>query len=104
MRESIAIYEEAYPDVPVKYATYLQLGEVLFEQKRYPEAEVALLKGYEGLRQYHAKHFGHSRAKQELFESCRRIVKLFEITNQLEKAHQWRAMLPLEPAPFPRQK
>jgi tetratricopeptide (TPR) repeat protein len=71
------------------------LGAVLLGQGKYTEAEPILLKGYEGMKQAEVNFL----AKKRTAEVCGWIVRLYESTNQPEKARQWREKL--KPAPHP---
>jgi tetratricopeptide (TPR) repeat protein len=69
------------------------LGEILVGQQKYSEAEPHLLKGYEGIRQREATL--HASERRRLTEAGERVVRFFRVTNQPEKAHEWREKLHL---------
>jgi tetratricopeptide (TPR) repeat protein len=84
-----------------KDSTRLALGHAIFGQKRYAEVESLLLDGYASLaRDVETKYYG--RGKDDLYQAGCRIVQLYELTNQPDKARLWKTKLPPEPAPFPR--
>src|SRR5712692_10395470 len=59
------------------------LGAVLFGQGKYVEAETSLLKGYEGMKQVEVVNL---ESKRRTTEVGGWIVRLYEATNQPEKA------------------
>jgi serine/threonine protein kinase/tetratricopeptide (TPR) repeat protein len=65
------------------------LGAVLLGQRKYTEAEPILLKGYEGMKQFEVNFW----AKRRAAEVCGWIVRLYDESNQPEKARMWRAKL-----------
>jgi len=79
-------------DVRTFYATSL-VGAALLGQKCYAEAEPFLLKGYEGVKQREALL---GKGRDEWIwptEALRRVIQLYEETNQTEKARAWREKL-----------
>jgi tetratricopeptide (TPR) repeat protein len=102
--ESIAATEDTQLGRPALYSRQLDLGEALFEQKKYAEAEAHLLKGHEGLLQFHTSRSSLSRSMPQIYRSHHLLIRLYEITNQDDKAREWQSKLPTEPAPHPRQK
>jgi tetratricopeptide (TPR) repeat protein len=66
------------------------LGAVLLGQQKYNEAEPRLLEGYEGLKKVEASH---PAARIRMTEVAGWIVRLYEATNQPEKARVWRERL-----------
>jgi tetratricopeptide (TPR) repeat protein len=71
------------------------LGAVFLGQKKYAEAEPLLLKGYEGMKQAPLDLI----ARRLSTEVAGWIVRLYEETNEPEKAREWREKL--KPAPHP---
>jgi tetratricopeptide (TPR) repeat protein len=69
------------------------VGGALLGQKRYAEAEPFLLKGYEGIKQREALIAHENLTWIWPKDALRRIIQLYEETNQAEKAHQWREKL-----------
>jgi hypothetical protein len=65
-------------------------GAVLLGQGKYAEAEPLLLKGYEGMTQVEVLGPLQRRMKADV---GRWIVRLYEATNQPEKARAWREKL-----------
>jgi eukaryotic-like serine/threonine-protein kinase len=66
-------------------------GAVLSGQRRYAEAEPLLLNGYEGMKQREAIASGYE--LRQLVEAGERIVRFYDLTNQPEKARDWREKL-----------
>jgi hypothetical protein len=64
------------------------LGDVLFSQQKYAEAEPLLVQGYEGMKQREA--ILRANEKCRLAEAGERVVRFYEATNQPEKARVWR--------------
>jgi tetratricopeptide (TPR) repeat protein len=80
---------------PNDYRTFnaiSQVGAALLGQKRYAEAEPFLLKGYEGLKQ-RAALIGQGDDWVSPTDALRRVIPLYEATNQPEKARHWRERL-----------
>jgi serine/threonine protein kinase/tetratricopeptide (TPR) repeat protein len=64
------------------------LGQILLGQQKYAEAESLLLKGYEGMKQLETTI--HANERRRLTEAGERVVRFYELTNQPEKAREWR--------------
>jgi tetratricopeptide (TPR) repeat protein len=82
---------DLWPRVHVRWTHFHAmslLGGALAGQKRYPEAEPLLLQGYEGMKQREAMIWAGD--KQYLLEAAERLVRLYEATDQPEKARAWR--------------
>jgi tetratricopeptide (TPR) repeat protein len=90
IRESVAISEKYGPDSQgARHFYWLSvLGAILFGQQRYAEAEPLLLQGYEGMKQRQA--IMHALELPRLTEAGERIVRFYEVTQQPEKAQEWR--------------
>jgi tetratricopeptide (TPR) repeat protein len=88
LRECLAIRQKKIPYDWQTFETQSQLGEVLLSQKKYAEAEPFLLQGYDGLRR--RKSFIDEFNRSSLTEAAERLVRLYEATNQPEKARTWR--------------
>ena len=67
------------------------LGGALLAQKKYPEAEPLLRKGYEGLKRNQARIPPEARFR--LTEALERLVQLYEATNNKAEAEKWRKLL-----------
>jgi tetratricopeptide (TPR) repeat protein len=93
LRECLAIREQKMPDDWLRYNSLSMLGGALLGQKKYADAEPLLLQGYEGMKQRETKIPGHYRVVR-LAEAAERLVRLYEATNQPEKARTWREKLP----------
>jgi tetratricopeptide (TPR) repeat protein len=92
LRECLAIREQKLPDHWLRYNTLSMLGGALLGQKKYAGAEPLLLQGYEGMKQREATI--PLQGKVRLAEAAERLVRLYEATNQPEKARTWREKLP----------
>jgi serine/threonine protein kinase/tetratricopeptide (TPR) repeat protein len=91
LRECLAIRQKKQPYDWETFETQSQLGDVLLSQKKYAEAEPFLLQGYDGLQQ--RKNFIYDINRSSLTEAAERLVRLYEATNQPEKARTWREKL-----------
>jgi serine/threonine protein kinase/tetratricopeptide (TPR) repeat protein len=91
LRECLAIREKQLPDDWRRFNTLSQLGGALLGQKNYADAEALLLEGYEGMKQREAKI--PSEGKIRVTEAIERIVRLYEATEQTDKARTWRDKL-----------
>jgi tetratricopeptide (TPR) repeat protein len=88
VRKAIAIdqYEK-----PRRFYWMSVLGAVLLGQKKYEEAESFLLQGYEGIKQLEATL--RAPLRRFVAEAGSRVVRFYELTNQPEKARDWREKL-----------
>jgi serine/threonine protein kinase/Tfp pilus assembly protein PilF len=106
LRECLATHEQARPDHWTRYNAVSMLGGALLGQKKYAAAEPLLLQGYEGMKQREAQIplSGDVRlvplsGKVRLVEATERLIRLYEATNQPEKARTWREKLPSSQRP-----
>ncbi|HZV03914.1 MAG TPA: serine/threonine-protein kinase [Gemmataceae bacterium] len=76
------------------------LGAVLLGQQKYAESEPLLLQGYKGMEQDGLAD--HVAMRKRMTEVAGRIVRLYELTNQTEKARVWREKLKSAPHSGPR--
>jgi hypothetical protein len=97
LRECLAIREEKLSDSWLRFNAVSMLGGALLGQRQYAKAEPLLLQGYEGMNRREAQI--PERGKARLPEAIERIVRLYEATQQAEKARVWREKLPPENAP-----
>ena len=72
-------------------AGMINLGLVEYRKKNYAEAESFLLSGYEGMKQREDKI--PQQGKPRVRESVQRLVQLYEATDRLEQAAEWRKKL-----------
>jgi serine/threonine protein kinase/tetratricopeptide (TPR) repeat protein len=86
-REAVAMNRTAHNQFPYWVSV---LGAVLLGQKKYAEAEPILLKGYEGAKKQAEVHLV---MKKRTAEVGGWIVRLYEATDQPEKARAWREKL-----------
>ena len=89
-REGLAIYEKDHPGEIEWRGPYLKnvLGGILLAQKKYKEAELLLVQGYEGMKQGEALIIAPWRYR--LTEAGERVIRYYEETNHPEKAREWR--------------
>jgi serine/threonine protein kinase len=92
-REAVAMNRTAHNQFPYWVSV---LGAVLLGQKKYAEAEPLLLKGYEGYEKQAEVYFT---AKKRTAQVGGWIVRLYEATDQPEKAREWRGKLSAKKAP-----
>jgi WD40 repeat protein len=91
LRECLGLREQRMPDDCRRFFALSLLGGALLGQKKYTEAEPLLLQGYEGMKQREAQF--PQRGKRLLSETVERLVRLYEATNQPDKARTWREKL-----------
>ncbi len=89
VRECLAIRELKEPDSWLTFNALSMLGGVLLGQKNYREAELPLLKGYQGMKEREAAI--PSIAKDRLPEAIDRLIELYSATNMPEEVKKWRA-------------
>jgi serine/threonine protein kinase/tetratricopeptide (TPR) repeat protein len=92
LRECLALREHQLPDCWLRYNTLSLLGGALLGQQQYAAAEPLLLQGYEGMKQREAKIPPNGSLR--LTQAVERLVRLYEATNQPDKARLWRERLP----------
>jgi len=90
-RECLALREKQIPDSWRAFNARSLLGGSLLGQKKYAEAEPLLVSGYVGMEQREDQI--PAGGKSHLKEALRRLVQLYETTDQSEKAAQWRQKL-----------
>jgi serine/threonine protein kinase/tetratricopeptide (TPR) repeat protein len=90
-RECLAIREKNSGDDWSTFDTRRMLGEILFVQKRYAEAEPLLLSGYEGMKQRESKIPAVSKVR--LKEALQALVQLYEVQGRSNEASQWQQKL-----------
>jgi serine/threonine protein kinase/tetratricopeptide (TPR) repeat protein len=90
-RECLALCETNLPNDWLTFNARSMLGNSLLGQKKYGEAELSLLSGYEGMKQREDKIPAGS--KWYLKETLQRLVQLCEATGQSEKAAEWNKKL-----------
>jgi tetratricopeptide (TPR) repeat protein len=89
--ECLALYNKQNSnDWHVSNSRHL-LGACLLGEKQYAKAEPLLLSGYEGIRP--GDGTVSNERKQHLTEVLRRLVQLYEETNQPERAAEWKRKL-----------
>jgi hypothetical protein len=98
IRETLSFSEKVLPDHPRTCYWQSVLGVILLGQRRYAEAEPLILKGYQGMKEQEATYLG---VELELGEAGERVVRFYEVTNQPEKAREWREKLSHAPPPGP---
>jgi hypothetical protein len=91
IREALEIFDKVSPENYRRFYWASVLGEALWGQQRVVEAEPLLLGGYAGMKQQEAVLGAEERPR--LAEAGRRIVRFYEVTGQLDKAHIWRERL-----------
>ena len=89
LRECLAIREQHLAEDWLRFNTLSMLGGALLGQQKYAEAEPLLLKGYEGMNLRKEQPF----VVRRLREAVERVIRLYELTNQPEKAAACRRKL-----------
>jgi len=96
-REAIEVFEHESPNDRRLPFWRSVLGGTLLGQQRYEEAELLLLQGYEGLKRRELDMPADQRFR--LIEAGERVVRLYEVIQQLEKAIMWREKLGMKGVP-----
>jgi serine/threonine protein kinase len=91
LRECLAIREKNQPDAWPTFNTRSMLGGVLVAQKKYDEAELLLLSGYEGLK--HREQQIPAVAKARLPDAIRRLVELYTAWEKADQSQKWQSKL-----------
>jgi tetratricopeptide (TPR) repeat protein len=99
LRDCLAVREDKQSEEWTTFNTKSQLGGALLGQKKYADAEPLLVQGYEGMKQREAKIPPPGKAR--LTEALERLVRLYEATDQKDKADEWRRKLDAAKAPPP---
>ncbi|TWU58489.1 Serine/threonine-protein kinase Pkn1 [Rubripirellula tenax] len=92
LRESIGDREADAPKDWTTYDTQSKLGEALFGQQRYGEAEPLLLEAFEGLKQ-HSEGTGDGRKADlgpALLRAINRLIAFYEAIENADEATRWR--------------
>lgn len=90
LRESLAVREKKLPDAWHTFHARSQLGQVLFDQKKYDEAEQFLLTGFEGMEQ----RADHVRDRSNVIsETTRSLIQVYEATGKSNKVADWKKKL-----------
>jgi eukaryotic-like serine/threonine-protein kinase len=92
LRQCLRVCLAKQPDDWTTFNTRSALGETLLGQKKYTEAEPLLLQGYEGMQQRQDK-IPTAYRQLRLSEALQRLVRLYEASEQKEKAALWRTKL-----------
>jgi hypothetical protein len=97
LRECLTIREKTQPDAWTTFDTQSMLGGALLGQKKYPEAEPLLLKGYEGMkaREKSIPPQGSTRIP----EAVDRLIDLYTATNKPDEVKKWQAERAKYPTP-----
>jgi tetratricopeptide (TPR) repeat protein len=91
LRECLAIREKRQPDAWRTFDSKSMLGAALLGQKKYPEAELLLLAGYQGMKQREGTI--PPPFKIRLIEALERLVQFYEATGNRDKAKEWQKKL-----------
>jgi serine/threonine protein kinase len=97
LRECVAILEKAAPGDWSLSDSLSMLGESLLGQRRYPEAQAALVSGYEGMVSRTAEIPVSERS--HLREAAERVVHLYEAWNKPQEAAAWKAKVGMPDLP-----
>jgi serine/threonine protein kinase/tetratricopeptide (TPR) repeat protein len=102
LRECLALRELKEPAAWTTFNARSMLGEVLAGQTKYAEAEPLLLSGYQGMKEREVS-IPQAYRGVRLAEAMKRLVRLYEATEDKEKAARWRKELEAaSAAPGPR--
>jgi serine/threonine protein kinase len=90
IRQAVEGYEKRLPGQFRMFLWMTIHGAVLTGQQRYAEAEPLLLQGYEGMKQREAMATSY---EWDHAQAGKWVVRFYEVTNQPEKAREWREKL-----------
>ena len=91
LREALTIRLRTQPDAWTTFNTTSQLGEALFRQERYAEAESLLLDGYRGMKAREATIEPNGRVR--IPQALERLIRFYEATGKESDAAAWRREL-----------
>jgi serine/threonine protein kinase/tetratricopeptide (TPR) repeat protein len=91
LREGLALNTKGRPDAWDTFQARALLGDALLGQGKYAEVEPLLLQGYERISRLGPRASPAVRSHQT--EVLQRLVRLYEATDQKEKAAEWRKRL-----------
>jgi tetratricopeptide (TPR) repeat protein len=97
LRESLAIRESVMADDWRRYEAMSLLGGAMLGQGQYAEAEPLFVRGYEGMKA--RESWIVSPARSRLREAAERVIQLYEVWGQPEKAAAWKAKLGMPDLP-----
>jgi hypothetical protein len=89
LRECLAVRSKQAPDAWSTFSAYSLLGATLSGQKKYAEAELLLLKGYEGMKQ-REKTIPRQNTTR-IPQSIDRLIELYSATNKPDGVKKWQA-------------
>ena len=89
LRECAGLYQKSASWF--KFHVESRLGGALAGQKKYPDAEPLLLKGYEGMKS--REKAIPLASKKRLPEAAERLVQLYEATDRKDEAERWRKIV-----------
>jgi hypothetical protein len=90
-RECVELWETKLPGDWWRFRTVIRYGTALEAQKKYAEAELAYLEGYQGLKAHEAEI--PAALKVLSVQAAGRIVNLYAAWGKLEKVAEWRKTL-----------
>jgi non-specific serine/threonine protein kinase/serine/threonine-protein kinase len=93
----MAVLKKAAPDDWALSDALSMLGESLLGQRRYVEAEPALLTGYEGM--VSREEEIPIAERSHLREAAERVVRLYESWNRPQEAAAWKAKVGMRDLP-----
>jgi tetratricopeptide (TPR) repeat protein len=96
LRECLTIRQKIQPDDWTTFDTKSLLGEALSDQRRFDEAELLLLAGYEGLKQ--REDTIPTEDKPRITKALERLVRLYETWGKKDKEMKWRKELEIAEA------
>jgi tetratricopeptide (TPR) repeat protein len=91
LRQFLAVMEKAEPDTWTTFHGKSLLGAALLRQQKYADAELHLLKGYEGMKARQASAPRERRA--ELTRCLEQLVQVYDALAKKDEAAKWRKEL-----------
>jgi hypothetical protein len=104
LRHCLTVRQRTVPDTWTTFNTMSLLGGSLLGQKKDPEAEPLLFKGYEGMKQREKSI--PQQGSTRILEALDRLIELYTVANKPDEMKKWqaeRAKYPAEKAPPPRE-
>ncbi len=94
LRECLLIRQKIQPGDWTTFDTKSTLGEALFDQNKFADAEPLLLSGYEGMKQRESTM--SSQEKPRITQALERLLKYYEARGKPDEARKWRNLLEAE--------
>ena len=91
LRELLTIREKTKPDDWTSFNARRMLGSALLGQKKYADAELLLLKGYQGMKEREKSIPKSGGADKRIPEALDGLIELYTATNKPDEVKKWQA-------------